>query len=76
MKGDDEKMFNRRKLQAQMVLRGVKTEDVANELGINASTFYRKMGNDGDFSRLEIQKMIEFLEIENPNDIFFAEADA
>ena len=65
-------MFNRRKLQAQMVLKGMKASEVAEKMGIDPSTFYRKMGNDGDFSRAEIQKIVEILEIEEPVDIFFA----
>lgn len=65
-------MFNRRKLQAQMVLKGMKASEVAEKMGIDSSTFYRKMGNNGDFSRAEIQKIVEILEIEEPMDIFFA----
>ena len=37
-------MFNRRKLQAQMVLKGMKASEVAEKMGIDPSTFYRKMG--------------------------------
>lgn len=68
--------FDNRKLMAQMVLRNVKTEDVAKELGINPATFYRKLNKDGEFTRSEIQKLIEFLNIEKPMDIFFATGDA
>jgi DNA-binding phage protein len=68
--------FDNRKLLAQMVLRNVKTEDVAKELGINPATFYRKLNKDGEFTRSEIQKLIEFLNIEKPMDIFFATGDA
>lgn len=66
-------MFNRKKLQAQMVLKGFNAEKLSSILGINTSTFYRKLGNDGDFSRKEIHIIIKTLEIENPMDIFFAE---
>lgn len=68
--------FDNRKLLAQMVLRNVKTEEVAKELGINPATFYRKLNKDGEFTRSEIQKLIEFLDIEKPMDIFFATGDA
>lgn len=68
--------FDNRKLLAQMVLRNVKTEEVAKELGINPATFYRKLNKDREFTRSEIQKLIEFLDIENPMDIFFATGDA
>lgn len=68
--------FDNRKFLAQMVLRNVKAEDVAKELGINPATFYRKLNKDGEFTRSEIQKLIEFLKIEKPMDIFFATGDA
>lgn len=65
-------MFDRRRLQAQMVLKGINAKKLSEALGINESTFYRKMNNDGDFSRQEINTIVEVLEIENPVDIFFA----
>lgn len=68
--------FDNRKFLAQMVLRNVKAEDVAKELSINPATFYRKLNKDGEFTRSEIQKLIEFLNIEKPMDIFFATGDA
>ena len=68
-------MFNSRRLQAQLVLKGKKPEDVANALDINIATYYRKL-KSGDFTRKEMEKMISFLEIEEPMAIFFAEADA
>lgn len=66
-------MFDRKKLQAQMVLKGINGSDLAKKIGISESTLYRKMGNNGDFSRKEIAKIISILEIENPEDIFFAD---
>jgi hypothetical protein len=66
-------MFNRNKLQAQMVLKGMNGKEMAKKLDITEGTFYRKMGNDGDFSREEIQKISDVLDIEdNLADIFFA----
>ena len=66
-------MFERRRLQAQMVLMGMNGKDISEELGINESTFYRKMNNDGDFSRDEIERLIKLLKIEDPMAIFFAD---
>lgn len=65
-------MFDKRKLQAVMLLKGKKIEDVSRVLGVNESTVYRKLNNDGDFSRAEIEKLVDFLEIDNPVDIFFS----
>lgn len=69
-------MFNRRKFQAQMVLMGMNMKDLSNHLNINESTLYRKLGNNGDFSREEIGKIIDVLHIDDPMDIFFAESVA
>lgn len=64
-------MFDKKRLQAQMVLKDINAEELSEQLGINPSTFYRKMNNDGDFSRAEIEKMIIVLEINDPVFVFF-----
>lgn len=69
-------MFNRRRFQAQMVLMGISMKDLSKQLEINESTLYRKLGDDGNFSREEIGKIINILHIENPMDIFFDEGVA
>lgn len=66
-------MFDRKRLQAQMVLVGMNVKEVSAALGINETTFYRKMNNDGDFSRKEISQLVEILKIEDPMIIFFAD---
>ena len=66
-------MFNKKRLQAQMVLVGMNVKEVSAALGINETTFYRKMNNDGDFSRKEISQLVEILKIEDPMIIFFAD---
>jgi len=66
-------MFDRKRLQAQMVLKGITGKEMAARMGINEGTLYRKMGNDGDLSRSEITKIMEILDIEDPSEIFFAE---
>lgn len=69
-------MFDKRALQAQMVLKGINAKELSDALGINESTFYRKLNNNGDFSRAEIAKITEVLELENPINIFFADNSA
>ena len=66
-------VFDKRKFLAQMTLRDVSKKELAEKLGINEMTLYRKINNDGYFTRKEINTMIEFLAIENPAEIFFAE---
>ena len=56
-----------------MTLRGVSKKELAVKLGINEITLYRKINNDGFFTRKEINTMIDVLAIENPAEIFFAE---
>lgn len=65
------KMFDRNRLRAQMVLYGVTTAELANALDIDVSTFYRKLKNNGQFTREEIATMIKVLKIDNPSEIFF-----
>lgn len=65
-------MFDVKRFKAQLVLKGITNKMLAEKLGINESTLYRKINADGDFSREEINIMIDFLAIDHPADIFFA----
>lgn len=64
-------MFDKNRLKAQMVLRGMTTKELAAQLNIDESTFYRKLKNNGQFTREELAIMIKVLNIENPSEIFF-----
>lgn len=66
-------MFDQNKLKAQMVLKSISAKDLSKALNINEATFYRKLKDDGRFTREEINTMIQVLEIEDPADIFFAD---
>lgn len=66
-------MFNKSEFKAQ-VARSEKTyKEIAENLGIDESTLWRKIQNDGSFTRKEINKLIIILNIESPETIFFAE---
>lgn len=65
-------MFNEKELRAQMIKKNVTVKDVCDRLGIDASTFYRKIKSNGAFTRDEINELIEYLDIDDPMDIFFA----
>lgn len=65
-------MFDVRRFKALLIFKGVTNKMLAERLNINESTLYRKINADGDFSREEINIMIEYLEIDNPSEIFFA----
>ena len=65
-------MFDRKRFKAQMALAGITAKELAGMIGMNESTFYRKVNDDGRFSRKEINDMIQILGIGDPRDIFFA----
>ena len=66
-------MFDRRKLQAQMVLRGMNVEKLSSQLNLNVSTVYRKL-DSGEFSRSEITEISDILEMTSEDiiNVFFA----
>lgn len=65
-------MFDKNRFRAQIALRGKTFKDVAKALEIDESTLYRKVNSDGNFTRREINTLIDFLSIEDPKAIFFA----
>ena len=65
-------MFDQRRFKAQMILKGETGKSLAEKMGIDESTLYRKIKADGAFTRQEINQLIVILEIDNPVDIFFA----
>lgn len=66
-------MFNRTEFRVQVVRAQKTYKEVAEYLDIDESTLYRKIQNNGSFTREEINKLIEFLDISNPKVIFFAD---
>lgn len=64
--------FDKDKFKAQLVLAGVTNRELIDYLGITTTTYYRKLRNDGSFTRDELSKIIDRLEIEKPEEIFFA----
>jgi len=66
-------VFNKNEFKAQIVKKGLTVKKLAEYLGINEATVYRKINADGDFTRDEINKLIDILQIEEPMKIFFAE---
>ncbi|HHX67241.1 MAG TPA: DUF739 family protein [Gallicola sp.] len=58
-------------LKGRMKAKCLTQADVAKKIGISTKTFNSKL-NRGIFNSNEISKLIEILDIENPNEIFFA----
>lgn len=67
-------MFDKNKLKAKIVENGFTLEQIAQKLGINPATMYRKMSLESDFTRNEIAMLKDLLSltIEDINTIFFA----
>ncbi|MPN24509.1 hypothetical protein SDC9_171908 [bioreactor metagenome] len=66
-------MFDKKKFKARLILSGKTLQEVADILGINLATLYRKMNGESDFYRNEMQILCKELKIDNPAEIFFAE---
>lgn len=64
-------MFDSKKFKAELIIKGKNMKDIANVLGINEATLYRKVNGNSDFYRREIQIICNYLDIEDPSDIFF-----
>jgi transcriptional regulator with XRE-family HTH domain len=64
-------MVDANRLKSVIVLNGKTQEDVAKHIGMTPKTFSLKM-KKGVFGSDEIEKMIEYLNIEEPIPIFFA----
>lgn len=65
-------MIRTDELRGVIAKNGYSQVDVAKKLGITPKTFYGKM-KKGVFDSDEIQIMVDFLKIEDPIKIFFAQ---
>lgn len=68
-------MFNQNLLKAKITEKGTSVIAICNVIGICEATFYRKMSRNGDFSRFEISKIAEALNLstEDRDRIFFSQ---
>ncbi|WP_086350158.1 helix-turn-helix transcriptional regulator [Candidatus Enterococcus clewellii] len=68
-------MINVLKLKGAIVEKGTTQQAVADAIGIDRSTFYRKMKNGGDFSIEEAKKIAKEVPLTNFEavEIFFGE---
>lgn len=65
-------MIDVNELRGIIAKKGFHQTDVAKYIGITPKTFYEKM-KKGVFGSDEIDAMVIFLEIEKPEEIFFAQ---
>lgn len=59
-------------LRSYIVRAGFTNAEVAKQIGISESTMVKRM-RTGNFGLVEIKKMIDFLNIENPDEVFLSE---
>jgi len=64
-------MVDTNRLKSVIVLNGMTQKDVAEHLQMSSKTFGLRM-KKGVFGSDEIEKMVEFLKIDDPAPIFFA----
>lgn len=65
-------MFNENEFRKLIAKKGLTLQNVADMLGINIATLYRKMNGTSDFYRNEMDILVRELKISNPNDRFFS----
>ena len=65
--------MDRLKLEYEMKSRGVNVDDLCEAVGISRSAYYRKMSGKSEFTRAEIEKIIDCLGLKSPMGIFFSE---
>lgn len=65
--------MNLRKLKGKIVEEDMIQEDLAKELGISVQALNAKLNKRSTFTIIEVSKMIDILNIDNPNEIFFGQ---
>ena len=65
--------MNKARLEYEMNLHNVSKSDMCAMLGISRSAFYRKCNGESEFTQSEIQKIVDFLNLDSPMGIFFTE---
>lgn len=63
--------MNKALLEYYMKVKGKSISDMCAMLGISRSAFYRKCNGISEFTQSEIQKIVEFLDLDSPMEIFF-----
>ena len=58
-------MVDVNKLRGKIVEKGFSQQELAQSIGIDRSTFYRKMRNNGDFSIGEVAEIAKIMQLSN-----------
>ena len=65
-------MFDKKEFDIELVRNEMNMSDLEIAIDIHPSTMYRKVEDNGDFTREEIEKITERLHLDSPMKIFFA----
>lgn len=60
------------RLEYERKKKGVSIADFCSEIGISESSYHRKCDGKTQFTLEEINRIVDYLELESPMDIFFA----
>jgi transcriptional regulator with XRE-family HTH domain len=63
---------NKALLEYKMKEKGRSISDMCETLGMSRSAFYRKCNGKSEFTQSEIQKIVDYLNLDSPVEIFFA----
>ena len=63
--------MNKALLEYKMQANGKSIADMCKMLNISRSAFYRKCNGKSEFTLSEIQKIVDYLKLDSPVDIFF-----
>lgn len=64
--------MNKALLEYYMKVNNKSISDMCEMLGISRSAFYRKCNGITEFTQGEIKKIVDYLDLKSPMDIFFA----
>ncbi len=65
--------MNSARLEYEMKIKGVGIDELCKKIGISRSAFYRKRNGLTEFTRDEIQRIVDYLDLDSPVGIFFDE---
>lgn len=63
--------MNKARLEYEMSIRGITKKELCSALNISRSAFYRKCNGSSEFTQSEIQKIVDYMELDSPIGIFF-----
>ena len=63
--------MNKYRLEYEMKSRGVTIGKLCEDLEISRSAFYRKCNGQSEFTQGEIDKIVKYLGLDSPMEIFF-----